>query len=235
MGLYLMGKLNFKHDSPVKHIGIFRLLLIIITFSFVFYLIPGLWGAPLKAVGTFLPSATTQDFDLSKGVSVTTSSTSFNVAPTESDKTKPGPYGLVKYIDYNAGLDAAKRENKPILLYFTGVVCTNCKKMETSVWSDPTVTNLLKEYIIIALYTDDRKSLSENEQYSSKNTGKKIKTVGAKWMDLQIERYQNNTQPFYVILNHDEENLESTKAYEPNVEVYSNWLKSGLDKYFGQQ
>ena len=228
LGLYLLGKIKFAHDSDLKHVGIFRLFLIICTFSFVFYLVPGLWGAPLKAVSSFLPSVTTQDFDLTRGVSVGT----VEISVSDNDKTKPGPYGLVKYIDYEAGLETAKSENKPILLYFTGIVCTNCKKMENIVWADPNVTNLLKQYIIIALYTDDRKSLPEEKQFISNLSGKKIKTVGAKWMDLQIERYQNNTQPFYAILDHNEKNLVSTKGYEPNIEIYTEWLKTGLDTFF---
>lgn len=229
MGLYLMGKIKFSHDSDVQHIGIFRLLLIIATFSFVFYLIPGLWGAPLKAVSSFLPSITTQDFDMTRGAAIVT--TSGDIAVIENDKIKQGPYGLVKYVDYDAGFEAAKQENKPVLLYFTGIVCTNCKKMETSVWSDPSVTNLLKQYIIIALYTDERKSLPENEQYTSTQTGKKVKTIGAKWMDLQIERYQSNTQPLYAILDHDGNDLTTPKSYEPNVDTYAKWLQSGLDKF----
>jgi len=229
LGLYLLGKIKFAHDSDLKHIGIFRLFLIICTFSFVLYLIPGLWGAPLKAVSTFLPPITTQDFDMSRGVAVTNSPT--EISFSENEKIKEGPYGLIKYIDYEHGLEVAKAENKPILLYFTGIVCTNCKKMETSVWSDPKVTELLKQFIIIALYTDDRKTLPDNEQYISKQTDKKVKTVGAKWMDLQIERYQNNTQPFYVILDHEENNLTAPMAYEPNSQIYIEWLESGINKF----
>ena len=230
MGLYLMGKIKFAHDSEVTHIGIFRLLLIICTFSFVFYLIPGLWGAPLKAVSSFLPSVTTQDFDLSKGFTGGNLQNNTTII-TDNEKMIQGPYGLIKYIDYNAGIEAAKQENKPVLLYFTGIVCTNCKKMETSVWSDPNVINLLKQYIIIALYTDERKSLPETEQYVSKQTGKKIKTAGAKWADLQIERYQNNSQPFYAIIDHNENQLMPSRGYNSNVNEYVNFLKKGVENF----
>jgi thiol:disulfide interchange protein DsbD len=227
MGFYLMGKIKFAHDSELKHIGIFRLVLIIATFSFVFYLIPGLWGAPLKGVAAFLPSITTQDFDMSRGVAAAPAGSE---AVIDGDKAIAGPYGLVKYIDYEAGIAAAKKENKPVLLYFTGHVCTNCKKMETSVWSNPTVTNLLKQYIIIALYTDERKSLPESEQYVSEQTGKTIKTVGAKWMDFQIEHYQTNTQPLYVPTDHSGRQLALPTGVELDVKKYAEWLKSGLEQ-----
>jgi thiol:disulfide interchange protein DsbD len=227
MGLYLMGKIKFAHDSEVKHIGIFRLFLIIITFSFVFYLLPGLWGAPLKAVSSFLPSVTTQDFDMTKGVISETITIDTQIF--EESKVKAGPYGLVKYIDYETGFEAAKTENKPVLLYFTGNACSNCKKMEANVWSDPNVTNLLKQYIIIALYTDEGKKLAENEQYISEQTGKKIKTIGAKWTDWQIKRYKNNSQPVYAVLNHNEENMIEAQGYNTDIEAYTNWRKAGLE------
>jgi len=227
MGLYLAGKIKFKHDSDIQHIGIFRLFLIILTFSFVFYLLPGLWGAPLKAVSSFLPSISTQDFNLTSNIVVITD----NETVLKNQITKPEPYGLIKYTDFDAGIKAAISENKPVLLYFTGIVCTNCKKMETNVWAAPKVADLLKEYIIIALYTDDRKQLSENERYISKSTNKKIKTVGAKWMDLQIERYQNNSQPFYAILDHEKEDLSIPKSYEPDIDIYSDWLRDGIKTF----
>jgi thiol:disulfide interchange protein DsbD len=231
MGLYLIGKIKFAHDSDLPYLSVPRLLLAIATFAFVFYLIPGLWGAPLKVVSSFLPSTTTQDFDLSR-TSGFSSGTSANVIVPTGKSVKPGPYGLMKFTDYQEGLNAAKEMGKPVLLDFTGKGCANCRKMENLVWSDVNVRNLLaNEYIIISLYVDNREMLPENEQYVSPVTGKRIRTVGNKWSDFQITHYQSNSQPLFVLLDHNEKPLLESRGYNTDVDAYVAWMKKGIEGF----
>ena len=231
MGLYLIGKIKFSHDSDLPYLSVPRLFIAIATFAFVMYLIPGLWGAPLKAIGAFLPSTETQDFDLSKQKIISTSAVS-NESDYKGSSIKEGVYGLMKYTDYEEGLQAAKEANKPVFLDFTGLGCANCKTMENNVWSDSRVQSILaNDYILIALYVDDRTNLPANEQYVSEKTGRKIRTIGNKWSDFQITRYGNNSQPFYVLLNHDETPLTATRSFNTDVEAYIKWLEEGLTNF----
>jgi thiol:disulfide interchange protein len=230
MGLYLIGKIKFAHDSDLPYLSVPRLMLAIATFAFVFYLIPGLWGAPLKAVSSFLPSITTQDFDVSRssGAMVTSSGTS----SLGGESLKEGPYGLMKYTDYEEGLAVAKATGKPVFLDFTGLGCANCRKMENLVWSDNTVRDMLaNEFIIVSLYVDNREELPEEEQYVSEVTGRRVRTIGNKWSDFQISRYENNSQPFYVLLNHNEAALNEPYGYNTDVDAFVNWMKEGLAVY----
>jgi thiol:disulfide interchange protein DsbD len=230
MGLYLIGKIKFAHDSDLPYLSVPRLMLAIATFAFVFYLIPGLWGAPLKAVSSFLPSITTQDFDVSR------SSGAF-VAPSDTSalkgkSLKAGPYGLMKYTDYEEGLAVARETGKPVFLDFTGLGCANCRKMENLVWSDNTVRNMLaNEFIIVSLYVDNREELPEDEQYVSEVTGRRVRTIGNKWSDFQISKYENNSQPFYVLLNHNEEALNDSYGYNTDVDAFVSWMKNGLSSF----
>src|SRR5690554_2541859 len=224
LGLYLLGKIKFAHDSDLPYLSVPRLLLAIGAFAFVFYLIPGLWGAPLRAVGSILPSITTQEFNMNQsgGAQAT-------VAPVLGEHMKAGPYGLVKYTDYEKGLEAAKAAGKPVFLDFTGLGCANCKTMEAQVWSDPQVRNLLaEEFVIVSLYVDDRERLPESEQYVSELTGRKVRTVGNKWTDFQITRYNTNSQPYYVLLNHEEEAMNKARGFNTDVEAFVKWLKEVL-------
>ncbi|TCO10467.1 protein-disulfide reductase DsbD family protein [Natronoflexus pectinivorans] len=230
MGLYLIGKIKFAHDSDLPYLSVPRLILAIATFSFVIYLIPGLWGAPLRAVSSFLPSPVTQDFDLSRAQFGAAQSGSAIEITGES--VVEGPHGLMKYTDYEEGLAAAREDGKPVFLDFTGLGCANCRKMESLVWSDNTVRNMLaNDYIIISLYVDKREPLPENEQYVSEVTGRRIRTVGNKWSDFQIERYNINSQPYYVLLNHDEESLTEPRGYNSDVQEYIIWLREGLEQF----
>ncbi|GAO31100.1 protein-disulfide reductase DsbD family protein [Geofilum rubicundum] len=230
MGLYLIGKIKFAHDSDLPYLSVPRLMLSIATFAFVFYLIPGLWGAPLKAVSSFIPSITTQDFDVSR-------SSGAMVAPSGSssltgESLKEGPYGLMKYTDYEEGLAVAKETGKPVFLDFTGLGCANCRKMENLVWSDHTVRDMLANaFIIVSLYVDNREELPEEEQYVSEVTGRRVRTIGNKWSDFQISRYENNSQPFYVLLNHNEEALIEPYGYNTDVDAFVDWMKSGLSAF----
>ena len=230
MGLYLIGKIKFAHDSDLPYLSVPRLMLAIATFAFVFYLIPGLWGAPLKAVSSFLPSITTQDFDVSRtsGAMVT----SYDTSALKGESLKEGPYGLMKYTDYEEGLAVARETGKPVFLDFTGLGCANCRKMENLVWSDNTVRNMLaNDFIIVSLYVDNRETLPQDEQYVSEVTGRRVRTIGNKWSDFQISRYENNSQPFYVLLNHQEEALNDPYGYNTDVEAFIFWLKDGLSAF----
>jgi thiol:disulfide interchange protein len=231
MGLYLIGKIKFSHDSDLRYLGVPRLILSITTFAFVFYLIPGLWGAPLKAVSSILPSIVSQDFNLASYAPHPTSSAE-SITYSASLNTKEGPFGLTKFLEYEEGLKVARETGKPVFLDFTGLGCANCRKMENLVWSDNTVRNMLaNDFILVSLYVDKRDNLTEEDQYVSETTGRRIRTIGNKWSDFQISRYQTNTQPFYVLLNHNEQPLTETRSYNPDVAAFIQWMNTGLEKF----
>lgn len=230
MGLYLIGKIKFSNDSDLPYLSVPRLFLAIAVFAFVIYMIPGLWGAPLKAIGGFLPSSQTQDFDLSKRTSITAAATTASTFTGSS--VKEGAYGLIKYTDYEEGVKMAKELNKPIFLDFTGLGCANCKTMENRVWVDSRVQEILSnDFLIISLYVDDRTNLPKDEQYVSEATGKKVRTIGNKWSDFQISKYNNNSQPFYVLIDSDENRLAPTRGFDTDVEAYIEWLKKGVENF----
>lgn len=232
MGFYLLGKIKMYHDSDVKHLGIGRVLLAITSFSFALVLVPGMWGAPLKFISGFTPSITTQSFNLTKNTA--NFQTNNDMSELSKYKTKEGSYGIIKFLDYYEGLEYAAKNNKPIFLDFSGIGCTNCKKMEASVWGEQNVLPmLLNDFVVISLYTDDRTSLPDDEQYISNFGGKerKIRTVGQKWGDLQATRYNVNAQPYYVLLDNEEKMLNNPTGAEFNVSKFSDFLKEGLIKY----
>jgi thiol:disulfide interchange protein DsbD len=237
LGFYLSGKIKFSHDSDVPHIGVFRLFLVIAVFSFTVYLIPGLFGAPLKMVAPLLPPSTAQQFDLSKATSqVTVASDTKQVlcgTPRYSDKLTL-PYGLKGYFDYEEGLKCAKEQNKPVFLDFKGHACANCKKTEVEIWSDPRVREMLKKFIIIGLYCDDKTELPENEWVTSKIDGKIKNTMGKRNLNFETERFKTNTLPFYHLLDSDGNPLVANGIGYSNdltVEKYLEFLQSGLDKF----
>ncbi|TKC00367.1 protein-disulfide reductase DsbD family protein [Pedobacter cryophilus] len=231
MGFYLLGKLKFSHDSDLPFITIPRLFLAIITLAFTIYMIPGLWGAPLKAISAWLPPQTTQDFDLY------TNTLSSPEVKQDTVKKKYGglfkaPHNLNAFFDYEQGLAYAKQQNKPVLIDFTGHSCVNCRKMEAAVWSEPEVLERLKkDYVLISLYVDDKTDLPENEKYISKFSGKKIKTIGNKWSDFQASTFQTNSQPYYVIVNSEGNVLVEPQAFNLDIKNYVNFLDSGLAAY----
>jgi thiol:disulfide interchange protein DsbD len=231
MGFYLLGKLKFSHDSDLPYITIPRLFLSIITLAFTIYMIPGLWGAPLKAISAWLPPQTTQDFDL-----YTNTLSSPEIKQDTVKKKYAGlfkaPHNLDAFFDYEQGLAYAKQQNKPVLIDFTGHSCVNCRKMEASVWSEIEVLNRLKkDYVLISLYVDDKTDLPESEQYISKFSGKKIKTIGNKWSDFQAATFKTNSQPYYVLVNNEGSVLVSPQAFNLDVKNYVNFLDSGLTAY----
>jgi thiol:disulfide interchange protein DsbD len=234
LALYLLGKLRLPHDSEITHISPFRLMLAIITIAFTVYLIPGLWGAPLKSVAAFLPPMQSQDFDLytpSLGGGATSSA-----KPEHSDKKYSdifhAPYGLDAYFDYEEGVAMAKKENKPIMIDFTGHACVNCRKMEATVWSDKNVLDLLRnEYVLIQLYVDDKTELPESEQTVSAFSGKKIKTIGNKWSDYQASKFNSNSQPYYVLLDPEENLLITPQGAEYDVDKFAEYLKTAIEVF----
>src|SRR5690606_30757488 len=148
------------------------------------------------------------------------------------DGAKEGPQGIITFTDYDKGMAYAKEINKPVLLDFTGHACVNCRKMEENVWSETNVLNILnKDVVLISLYVDEKKELPEAEQYVSKTTGKKIKTVGNEWSDFQIEKYQANAQPYYIVLDNEGNSLNTPVGYTPEVSEYENWLEEGITNY----
>ena len=239
MGLYLLGKIKFAHDSDVPHVGVFRLILVIISFTFVLYLLPGLFGAPLKMISPLLPPTTTQQFDLSQGVAASpatgetyaVSDQELCFTPRHADRLHL-PFQLKGYFDYEEGLACAKEQQKPVFIDFKGHACANCKKMENEVWSDPRVQALLKKYVIVAMYCDDKGELPENEWVTSVIDGKVKKTLGKKNSDFQVTRFKTNTLPYYHLLGTDGTPLvEKGYGYDGNVEAFIAYLQSGLDAF----
>jgi len=229
LAFYLFGKITLPHDSPLNHISVGRLSLGLLVLSFTIYLIPGLFGAPLKLISGFPPPMHYSESPYGVGFSKNTGTANTENLP---EGAAYGPQDIITFHDYDKGMDFAKKTGKPVLLDFTGYACVNCRKMEELVWSDPKVLGVLKnDVVLISLYVDDKKELPENEQYVSETTGKKIKTIGNKWSDLQIKTYKANAQPFYVIVDHKSANLTEPSAYNPDIENYYNWLNSGIKNF----
>ena len=217
------------HDSPMQHISVGRLYMGLLTLVFTLYLIPGLWGAPLKLISAFPPPM--EYSESPKGVGNSQSNATTAVLP---DGAKSGPHGIVLFDDYEKGWAYAKTVNKPIMLDFTGFACVNCRKMENNVWSDATVLALLKEkVVVISLYVDDKRELPKDKQFISKATGDEIETIGDKWTDFMITTYKTNTQPLYVLTDLKGKSLNTqqpTISYV-GVKEYTAWLKSGIAKF----
>jgi thiol:disulfide interchange protein len=241
LGFYLAGKIRFSHDSEVPHIGTFRLFLIIAVFTFVVYLIPGLFGAPLKSLSSFLPSQTTSELNLPALISANRSSAEIMVSNPLTGKLcsepKHGdifdmPLGLEGYFDYQQGLECAKEQNKPVLIDFKGHACANCKIMEARVWSDPEVLRRLREnFVIVALYVDDRTQLPESEWFKSEIDGKIKKSIGKLNEDLEISKFKTNALPLYVITDHEGIPLNKPMPSNLNIEEYKKWLDEGFEKF----
>ncbi|PZX93042.1 thiol:disulfide interchange protein [Flavobacterium aquariorum] len=230
LAFYLFGKITLPHDSPISHISVGRLSLGLLVLSFTIYLIPGLWGAPLKLISAFPPPMEYSESPLGVGSS-NVGNASAVVLP---EGAKLGPNQIVVFDDYDKGLAYAKTVNKPIMLDFTGHACVNCRKMENNVWSDASVLPILKnEVVVISLYVDDKRPLPESEQFVSKSTGSEIETIGDKWTDFMISKYNTNTQPLYVLTDLQGNSLnekQPTISYV-SVEEYEAWLKAGISKF----
>jgi len=237
MGLYLLGKIKFAHDSDVKFISVPRLTFVIITFSFVMYLIPGMFGAPLKFLSGYLPPAQTHDFDINAivrdNVRLVTGDDKSGICETSLyHEFLHLPHGLEGYFDYDQGLRCAKKLNKPIFIDFTGHGCVNCREMEANVWSDPKVLKRLQDdYLIIALYVDDKSVLPETDWVLSSVDGKLKKTIGSIYADLQIHNFNINAQPYYVLMGHEGDILVKPRAYNLNVDAFVQFLDEGVEAF----
>ena len=238
MGFYLLGKIRFSHDSDIPYIGTFRIFLVIAVFSFVVYLIPGLFGAPLTGLSALLPAPETSKFNLSKIISENRSvvpgqANNVNLSQTCSVPKYADlfemPLGLNGYFDYKQGLECAKEQGKPVLIDFKGHACANCKLMEAKVWSDPEVLRRLRDnFVIIALYVDDRTQLPANEWIKSSLDGKVKKTIGKINEDFEISKFKTNALPYYVIADSEGNPLNNPMPTNLNVEEYKKWLDEGL-------
>lgn len=208
LGLYLLGKIKFSHDSELKYVSVPRLFMAIISLSFAVYLIPGLWGAPLKAVSAFAPPLYTQDFNLYNGVV------------------------HAKFDDYESGMEYARKNNKPVIIDFSGYGCVNCRKMEASVWTDPRVKNILdNDYVLITLMVDDKEKLPQVIEVEENGKTIKLKTIGDKWSYLQRHKFGTNSQPYYVLLNNEGMPIGPSYAYDENVDAYLKFLNTGLANF----
>ncbi|MGL5272294.1 MAG: protein-disulfide reductase DsbD family protein, partial [Phocaeicola sp.] len=208
MGLYLLGKIRFAHDDEESSVSVPRFFMALISLSFAIYMIPGLWGAPLKAVSAFAPPMTTQDFNL------------YNNEVH------------AKYSNYEQGMEAARLSGKPVMLDFTGYGCVNCRKMEASVWTDDKVSRIINEdYILITLYVDDKTPLPEHIKVMENDKERTLRTVGDRWSYLQRVKFGANAQPFYVLLDNEGKPLNKSYSFDEDVNNYIDFLETGLANY----
>ncbi len=232
--LYLFGKIKLPHDSPLTHISVGRLSLGLLVLAFTVYMIPGLWGAPLNLISAFPPPLDYAESPYGVG----NSKGGGGIVANEHQDVPEGahllaPHQILAFNDYDKGLAYAKTVGKPVMIDFTGWACVNCRKMEQNVWVDDKVLNMLKnEVVLISLYVDDKRKLADDEIVESRlKPGKKLKYIGQKWSELQTIKYKTNSQPFYVLMGHDEENLIDPVGYTPDVEEYYEWLQKGIGAF----
>jgi len=208
LGLYLLGKIKFPHDDDNNKVGVARFFMALISLAFAIYMIPGLWGAPLKAVSAFAPPMQTQDFNLYKNEV------------------------HAKFDNYEAGMEYARANNKPVMIDFTGYGCVNCRKMEAAVWTDPKVSDIMtNDYVLITLFVDDKTPLPETVKIMENGTERTLRTVGDKWSYLQRVKFGANAQPFYVLLDNEGKPLNKSYAYNEDIAKYIEFLQTGLDNY----
>lgn len=208
LGMYLLGKIKFPHDDDDQKVSVPRFFMALISLSFAIYMIPGLWGAPLKAVSAFAPPMQTQDFNLYKNEV------------------------HAKFTDYEAGMEYARMNNKPVMLDFTGYGCVNCRKMELAVWTDQNVSKLLTEdYVLITLYVDDKTKLAEPITVTENGKERTLRTIGDKWSYLQRSKFGANAQPFYVLVDNDGMPLNKSYSYDEDIKLYIDFLETGLKNY----
>lgn len=230
LGLYLLGKLHFKHDDEVKSLSVTRLALSIVTFSFVVYLIPGMWGAPLKGLSGYLPPLQSQDFVMSRSDNAATTAASDINAPKYGDFLHL-PHDLKGFFEYNQALAYAAKVGKPLFVDYTGHGCVNCREMEQRVWGDPQVLQILRnDYVIVALYSDDKKTLPESDWVTTDN-GRVLKGLGKINANFMHKTFGVNSQPYYLILDGNGRQLVPGRGYNLNIESFVDFLKAGLAEY----
>lgn len=234
LAFYLFGKLKLPHDSPLTHISVGRLSLGLVVLAFTIYMIPGLWGAPLNLISAFPPPLDYAESPYGVG----NSKVGGGFIGGEDRELPDGghllaPHQILAFNDYEKGLAYAKEVNKPVMIDFTGWACVNCRKMEQNVWVDDQVLNSLKnDIVLISLYVDDKRKLEDDDIVDSQlRPGKKLKYIGQKWSEFQTIRYKTNTQPFYVLMDHEEKNLIEPVGYTPNADDYYAWMKEGIDNF----
>ena len=239
MGFYLLGKIKFPHDNDYPVVKSFpRLLMVIATFTFVIYLVPGLWGAPLKGISGWLPPMETQDFDITAIVRENSGGGGVenkgNIAETPKylNTALKFPHGLKGYFDYDEALKASKALKKPVFVDFTGHGCTNCREMENRVWSDPQVLKRLREnFVLVALYVDDKVIEMPQAEWYTNKVGREVKLLGKKNTEIQIQKFGANAQPFYVILDGEGNSLVPPHAYDLDIAAYIKFLDDGVNEY----
>ncbi len=233
LGIYLLGKIKFSHDSDLPYVSIPRFFLACVSFVFALYLVPGLFGAPLKAVSALVPPLSTQDFVIGQDSGTTTSTNMGKTGKKKYSEFLHIPHNIDGYFDYEEALAYAKTVNKPLFLDFTGHGCVNCREMEARVWSDARVLKKLKEdYIVVSLYTDDKTELPEAEQFDSKILKTRVNSVGLKFQHLQATKYNTISQPYYVLVGTDEKELVSPPiGVEYDIDKYLAYLDQGLAEF----
>lgn len=231
LGFYLLGKIRFKNDSPTEYVGVFRFGLAIAVFAFVVYMIPGMWGAPLKAISGFLPPIGTQEFVIDRPAPAPAAeAATFGEERKYSDLFSL-PYGLEGFFHYGQAMDYAKEVGKPVFLDFTGLGCVNCKEMEARVWSDARVQQLLREaFVIVALHSDAR-ATALPEDWVTDERGKELRTLGSINSWFMRTRFQVNAQPTYILLDNDGTPLVAPRSYDTDVDSYIRFLRAGLEAY----
>ena len=208
LGMYLLGKLRFPHDTPQEKTPIPALFLAIVSLSFAVYMIPGLWGAPLRAISAFAPPLRTQDLNLYHGEV------------------------HAKFDDYDAGMAYARQVGKPVIIDFSGYGCVNCRKMEAAVWTDANVKGMLEnDYVLITLMVDEKAPLAQPLEVEENGQKIKLRTVGDKWSYFQRMKFGANAQPFYVLLDHQGKPLAPSRAYDEDIPAYLDFLKGGLSEF----
>ena len=232
IGFYFLGKIRLPHDSETKVVSVPRLMMAIATFAFVVYMVPGLWGAPLKSLSGYLPPKTTQDFDLhERSTGVAAAGGTLGEVPRYANLFEL-PHKLQGFFDYQQALAYAKKVGKPVFIDFTGHGCVNCREMEDRVWSDPAVLSRLQnDYVMLALYVDDKTELPESDWYTSTYDGKVKKSIGAQNADLQITKFNNNAQPHYCLVDSEGNLLVAPKNYDRSIENFVAFLDAGKGKF----
>ena len=236
LGFYLLGKIRFKYDSPVEHVSLLRLVLSIIVFTFVVYMIPGMWGAPLKALSGYMPPMATQDYVVTSGGAVAqTTSAAGNVEGRKYADFLHLPHHLEGFFDYDEAIEYAKKVNKPVFIDFTGHACVNCREMEERVFSDPRILDMFRnDFVMVALYMDDKTEVDESEWVTTES-GRVFKTLGKINTHIANERYNINAQPYYLIVDHEGNQLVPNRSYDLDIEEFIKFLEDGKKAFYGQE
>ena len=235
LAFYLFGKITLPHDSPLPHISVGRLGLGLVVLSFTIYMIPGLWGAPLQLISAFPPPQDYSEspYGVGSGKTAAGNPGSHDGTALPEGAHLLAPHDIMAFDDYDKGLAYARKEGKPVMLDFTGWACVNCRKMEQNVWQEPEILEMLKnDVVLISLYVDDKRELAADEITDSKlRPGKKLRYIGQKWSELQTLKYKANSQPFYVLMDHNENSLAAPADYTPDAAEFNKWLRKGISDF----